>query len=571
MLKQLRIARLAVVDALEVEFAPGLNLLTGETGSGKSVIVDAVQLLLGGRASGDLVRTGESSAFVEGVFECQGNTQLLELLEAGGIDVESDDVIIKREINAQGRGRVFINNQAATAALLRQLQPHLLDIHGQGDQQSLTYPSTHLKLLDSFAGSEELRGSVSDSYESIVKLMNELASRSSLDLQKRLELLRFQVKEIEAADLQPGEEETLEREHLVLANAEKISSLASSAFSALYDDEHSAVAIIAHAIRKFEELAEIDGSVGDQLDQLKNTSYSLEDTSAFLRRYIHSVELSPERLRIVEDRLHEISRLKRKYGGTIENVLSLSLELARELENIETSEDRIQEMLSRLRAASDDYTNLSAKLTFTRRSKAREFEKEVLGGLSDVALERSRFSINFDPVADSSESESLSNLLSQPGLHSLSRTGAERVEFLFSANTGESERRLGEVASGGELSRLMLVLKNVASPSLFPRSLVFDEIDSGIGGRVADAVGRRLKQLARTNQVLCVTHQAQIARYADAHFQVSKRVENERTITGIRELSPAERIEELARMIGGSEITSVARKHARELLKGSVT
>ena len=571
MLKQLRISRLAVVDALEVEFGPGLNVLTGETGSGKSVIVDAVQLLLGGRASGDLVRTGESSAFVEGVFECQGNDQVVELLDAGGIDLESDDLIVKREINALGRGRVFVNNQAATAALLRQLQPHLLDIHGQGDQQSLTHASTHLKLLDSFAGSDELRRSVAESYESILKLMSELASLSSLDREKRLELLRFQVKEIEAANLQPGEEYALGREHLVLANAEKISGLASSAFSVLYDDEHSALSIIAHAIRKFEELAEIDDTVADQVDQLKNISYSLEDTSAFLRRYIQSVELSPERLRVVEDRLHEISRLKRKYGGTIESVLSVSQELARELEDVETSESRIQEIVSGLRAAGDDYTKLAAKLTFTRRLKAREFEKEVIGGLSDVALERSRFSINFVTVGDSPESDSLSRLLSQPVVHGLSRTGAERVEFLFSANTGESERKLGEVASGGELSRLMLVLKNVASPSLFPRSLVFDEIDSGIGGRVADAVGRRLKQLARTNQVLCVTHQAQIARYADAHFLVSKREKNERTITSIRELSPAERIEELARMIGGSEITNVARKHARELLKGSGT
>ena len=309
-------------------------MLTGETGSGKSVIVDAVQLLLGGRASGDLVRTGESSAFVEGVFECQGNAQVVELLDAGGIDLESDDLIIKREISALGRGRVFVNNQAATAGLLRQLQPQLLDIHGQGDQQSLTHASTHLKLLDSFAGNDQLRRSVAESYESIVKLMSELAALTSLDREKQLELLRFQVKEIETANLQPGEEEALGREHVVLANAEKISGLASSAFSVLYDDEHSALSIIAQAIRKFEELAEIDDTVADQVDQLKNISYSLEDSSAFLRRYIQSVELSPERLRVVEDRLHEISRLKRKYGGAIESVLSMSHELARELENV---------------------------------------------------------------------------------------------------------------------------------------------------------------------------------------------------------------------------------------------
>ena len=212
MLKQLRIARLAVVDALEVEFAPGLNVLTGETGSGKSVIVDAVQLVLGGRASTDLVRTGESSAFVEGVFECEGNTPLQELLDAGGIDLESNDVIIKREISIQGRGRVFINNQAATAALLRQLQPHLLDLHGQGDQQSLTQTSTHMKLLDSFAGNEELRDAVTDTYESIVKLINELTELKTLDRDKKLELLRFQLKEIESANLQPEEEENLTRD-----------------------------------------------------------------------------------------------------------------------------------------------------------------------------------------------------------------------------------------------------------------------------------------------------------------------------------------------------------------------
>ena len=316
MLKQLRIARLAVVDALQVEFASGLNVLTGETGSGKSVIVDAVQLLLGGRASTDLVRTGESSAFVEGVFECEGNTPLEELLDAGGIDLESDDVIIKREISTHGRGRVFLNNQPATAALLRQIQPHLLDIHGQGDQQSLTQTSTHMKLLDSFAADEDLRDAVAVTYQSIVKLMDELAELTSLDRDKKLDLLRFQLKEIESANLQPDEEEILTRDHLVLANAERISSLAGSAFSALYDDEHSAISIVAQVIRKFEELVAIDENVREQIDQLRNITYLLEDTSAFLRSYIQSVDLSPERLRAVEDRLHEITRLKRKYGAT---------------------------------------------------------------------------------------------------------------------------------------------------------------------------------------------------------------------------------------------------------------
>jgi len=442
MLKQLRIARLAVVDALEVEFAPGLNVLTGETGSGKSVIVDAVQLVLGGRASTDLVRTGESSAFVEGVFECEGNAPLQELLDAGGIDIESNDVIIKREISTQGRGRVFVNNQAATAALLRQIQPHLLDIHGQGDQQSLTQTSTHMKLLDSFAGDEELREAVAGTYESIVKLINELTELRSLDRDKKLDLLRFQLKEIESANLQVGEEENLSRDHLVLANAERISSLAASAFSALYDDEHSAISIVAQAIRKFEELAAIDESVREQIDQLRNTTYLLEDTSAFLRRYIQSIELSPERLRTVQDRLHEITRLKRKYGATIESILSLSRELERELEAVDSADIRIEAITSELRTAFDAYTNHAARLTFLRRSKAKEFEKEVVAALADVALERARFFVNFEPVAGTPESARLSEMLAQPDLHGLSRTGTERVEFLFSANTGESERSL---------------------------------------------------------------------------------------------------------------------------------
>ena len=567
MLKQLRINRLAVVDSLNIEFGRGLNVLTGETGSGKSVIVDALQLLLGARASTDLIRTGETTAYVEGVFDQEGNTALFDLLDAAGIAADSDDLIIKREISTQGRSRVFVNNQAATTALLRTIQPHLVDIHGQGDQQSLTQPATHLQMLDAFASSDGLNKTVALHYDRILHLIAEVEELEKLNRERAHDILEFQLKEIERAGLREGEDEELEAERAILSNAERLADLARGALALLYEDEGSASDSISRGARNLEDLAGIDPTAKPHAEQLHNILYILEDTTGFLRHYLQAIEVSPERLAAVEERLHEIGRLKRKYGGSLATVISTGTDLREQLEKLGSTEEHLQRLNSELDSAYRAFERSARTLSELRRKQARGFEKDVLKGLAEVALERSRFSIQFQPVSPNDECRRLRRVLDDPALGGFSRSGLERIEFFFSANTGEAERSIGDVASGGELSRLMLIIKNIASPSVFPRSLVFDEIDSGIGGGVADAVGRRLKHLARTNQVLCVTHQAQIARYADVHFLVSKRVEKDRTITEIERLSDAARVEELARMIGGASITSVARKHARELLR----
>lgn len=567
MLKHLRINRLAVVDSLEVEFGKGLNVLTGETGSGKSVIVDALQLLLGSRASLDMIRTGESTAYVEGVFDQQGNAPLFELLDASGITVDSDELIIKRELNTQGRGRVFVNNQAATAALLRSIQPHLVDIHGQGDQQSLAHPSTHLLLLDGYASSDGLTKAVTGDYDKLLHLMDEITELEKMSQERTRDILEFQLNEIERAGPQEGEDEKLEGERLLLSNAERLAELGQQALSLIYDDENSASSAISRASRSLDELGGIDSTAQAHADQLRNILYVLEDTSSFLQRYIQGIEVSPERLAAVEERLHELGRLKRKYGGSLEKVIVTGKELREQIENLGSKRHHLAELTNELDSVYRAFNKAGSELSALRRKRAGDFEKEVVNGLAEVALERSRFSIRFTPIAGSETSARLRLLLDNPSVGEFARSGMDRVEFFFSANPGEAERGMGDVASGGELSRLMLIIKNVASPSLFPRTLVFDEIDTGIGGGVSEAVGKRLKHLAKGNQVLCVTHQAQIARYADLHFLVSKRVTNDRTITEIKRLAESERVEELARMIAGATITPVARKHAREMLR----
>lgn len=567
MLKHLRINRLAVVDSLEVEFGKGLNVLTGETGSGKSVIVDALQLLLGSRASLDMIRTGESTAYVEGVFDQQGNAPLFELLDASGIAVDADELIIKRELNTQGRGRVFVNNQAATATLLRAIQPHLVDIHGQGDQQSLAHPSTHLQLLDGYSSSDGLAKAVTGNYDKLVHLMDEITELEKMSQERTRDILEFQLNEIERAALQDGEDEALEGERVLLSNAERLAELGRHALSLIYEDENSASSAISRASRSVDELGGIDSTAQAHADQLRNIQYLLEDTSSFLQRYIEGIEVSPERLAAVEERLHELGRLKRKYGGSLQRVIATGKELREQIDNLGSTRDHLAQLTSDLEGIYRVFNKAGTELSALRRKRASDFEAEVVAGLGEVALERSRFSIQFSPISGSETSVRLRLLLDNASVGEFTRTGMERVEFFFSANPGEAERGMGDVASGGELSRLMLIIKNVASPSLFPRTLVFDEIDAGIGGGVSEAVGKRLKRLAKSSQVLCVTHQAQIARYADLHFLVSKRVTKERTITEIKRLADSERVEELARMIAGATITPVARKHAREMLR----
>jgi DNA repair protein RecN (Recombination protein N) len=567
MLRFLNITNLAVIDSLQVEFKVGLNVLSGETGSGKSIIIDALGLLLGDRASPEMIRTGSDRALVEGIFGIEGNTPLIDLLSDSGIDSDQGELIIRRELGG-GRGRIFVNNSLANTTLLKSLHPHLIDLHGQGDQQSLLSPDAHLNLFDIFAGTTANRQKTAQAYDELLKVLKELEEvrKSESERLQALDMIEFQINEIEQAGLTLNEDVELDAERKLLANAEKLAFLCSEAYRLIYEDEDSILTRLGTAQRRLSELIDLDSRFASHHEQLVSAKHAIDDAAAFVRDYAEGIQASPERLKYVEDRLIELDRLKRKYGRNIEELIETREKLSDRRDSLMRSEEDAQRLEKSLARSFADYQRESTGLSEARQGATRNFERSLKGELSDVALGASRFSVRFSDVENNQLAERLQSLAGLKAA-SLKRSGRELVEFYFSANPGEDLRPISAVASGGELSRLMLVLKTIIAPSQFPRTLIFDEIDAGIGGKVADAVGQRLKRLAETNQVLCVTHQSQIARYADAHFQVSKEIAGGRTITKIVELNKEGRIEELARMIGGAEVTPLARKHARELLR----
>jgi len=551
MLQFLNISNIALIDDMQVEFESGLNLLTGETGSGKSIIVDALGLLIGGRFSSDLIKTGADRGSIEGLFSVTPNPDLELLLENAGFGA-TNELIIRRELSATGRNKIFINNQLATQSLLRDLRPYLVDIHGQGDQQTLFNPETHLEILDAFAGNGGLRAEVAEAYQRWTALRRELESLRHDEAEKfqLVDTLKFQIAELERAQLSPGEDEKLEEERRRLANVEKLTTLCQASYSRIYEDDDAAVARVRQTLKDVEELAEYESSFRDYLEGLETARAVLEDLSFSLRDFSDRLEFSPARLAEIEDRLAELSRLKRKYGGSIAASLEHLARSEDRLRQIETSDERERKLNVEVAAAHERYLELARRLHKERVRAAKKFEQAVEKGIAEVAIDNARFQVQ---VNDSVEAAG--------------QKGIDHTEFYFSANVGEEVKPLARVASGGEASRLMLVLKTVANGSQFPRTIVFDEIDTGIGGRVSEAVGIKLKKLSQTNQVLCVTHQPQIARFADSHLVVQKEALKGRTQVSVGRLDKAGRVEELARMLTGAEITDSARKHAKELLK----
>ena len=549
MLQFLNISNIALIDELQVEFEPGLNLLTGETGSGKSIIVDALGVLIGGRFTSDLLKSGTERGSIEGLFIVRPNPGLERLLDNSGLPV-SEELIIRRELSATGRNKIFINNQLATNSLLRELREFLVDIHGQGDQQTLFNPRTHLELLDSFAVSNGLLDEVAAAHQSWMRVQHELDTLQRDDAEKfqLLDTLKFQIDELERAQLVIGEDERLEEERRRLANVEKLTELSQASYGRIYEEDDAALARVRQTLKDVTELAEYESSFGEYLEGLENARAVLEDLSFSLREFSDKLAFSPSRLAEIEDRLAELSRLKRKYGGSIQSALEHLARSQDRLRHIETSDERQQQLMADVSSAHTRYLDRAAKLHRERVRAAKRFEKSVEKCIAELAMDHARFQIQ---ISDASESP----------------RGIDHVEFYFSANAGEDMKPLARVASGGEASRLMLVLKTVANATEFPRTIVFDEIDSGIGGRVSEAVGIKLRKLSETNQVLCVTHQAQIARFADSHLAVHKEVAHGRTRVEIGKLNHRGRIEELARMLTGAEITDSARRHARELLK----
>ncbi len=563
MLSLLKIKNIALIDEIQLEFSHGLNLLTGETGSGKSIIVDSLGALTGERVSSDLIKEGESNAQIEGLFNLTPNANLHEIFYESGIDSgdsEEIDLIVRRELAASGRNRIFVNNQLVTSNFLKKIGVFLVDIHGQGEQATLFNPSNHLEILDEYASLKNLRANLSEKYKELAKTQREIENLREDEAQKLqlLDVLQFQVDEIKKVNLQTGEDDALNEEKRRLNNVEKLSALSDEAYLLLYDNEEATVSTLEKAARKITELAEYELSFQEYNEGLQTAQAVLEDLAISVRDFRNRLEFSPERLEEIENRLAEISRLKRKYGGAIETVLAHLEESEARLKNIETFEERKEE-LKKILAQQREIYLITAREIHDKRSKAaRRFEREVETNLKAVALEKARFEVRID-APDAADLQSGNN-------RRLTTKGFDQIEFYFSANVGESPKPLARVASGGEASRLMLILKTTAKAGDVEKSVVFDEIDVGIGGRVAEAVGLKLKELARTQQVLCVTHQAQVASLADQHFLVEKETVGKKTRVSVRDLSEKEKVEEIARMLTGAQITDTARQHAKEML-----
>lgn len=546
MLRFLRIRNFALIDRLELNFSKGFNLLSGETGAGKSIIVDALGLLAGSKASGEMIRAGESRAVVEAVFECALGTELDRL----GLDFEDSEVIVRREISSDERNRVYINSQPSTVAALRDIAPWLLDIHGQHDQQTLMDSASQLDLIDAFAGSADLARQVRQLFESLQQAESELADLTAEHARKleRLDLLSFQHDEITKAQPKPGETPYLHERLEVLTHAGKLLESAARGYEAFYESETSVLSVLASVQRALKDASQHDNRLQSIVEQTETARISIQDVAYALRDYADQVDADPQELERIQARLSDLERLHRKYGPDLLDYLQ---KVRSEMDNIGLAQTKKEEIQSQIEQLREQYTKVARSLSRKRRGASKQLQSSVERELRSLAMPHARFTIDWTDVL--------------PGR----ARGIDRPELRISANPGEEPQPLDRVASGGELSRIMLALRTVLAVERQHKTLVFDEIDAGIGGKAAETVGQKLKELSRRYQVLCVTHLAQIAAFADHQYRIDKQVLDKRTLIRVDPLVGDSRIDELARMMSGSRVTETARQHVKELLKAS--
>ncbi|MFQ6059360.1 MAG: DNA repair protein RecN [Anaerolineae bacterium] len=557
MLIELSISNFAIIDQLHLRFAPGFNVLTGETGAGKSIIIDAVSLVLGERADSTMIRAGADQARVEGIFVLGATQQeaIVPLLREYGLEDGGEELILAREINRSGRHVCRVNGRAVPLKILQRVGEGLVDIHGQGEHLSLLRVREHVDFLDHYGGLGELRGQVVATVKALRQVRQELADlrRDERELARRMDLLEYQVNEIAAAKLRPGEEEELNQERTLLANAERLISLADEAYRALYDGreaQKSALDLLGEVAHSLTSLETLDARLGEPRRVAEELSYQVEDLARTLRDYRDRIEYDPARLRQVEERLDLIYNLKRKYGDSIEEILAFGERAARELATITHSEERIAELEEQEQALLGQLSGLAEELSQARRQVSERLAAAIEGELAELGMDRARFQVAMEWV------EAEDGVEIGGRRYAFDSTGVDRVEFLISPNPGEPLRPLAKIASGGETSRLMLAMKSILSAADRIPTLIFDEIDAGIGGRAGAVVGRKLWGLSPEHQVLCVTHLPQLACFADAHYQVSKEEVGGRTVTRARPVVGEERIEELTLMLGSrSEVT----------------
>jgi DNA repair protein RecN (Recombination protein N) len=563
MLLELRAENYAVIDRAVATFGLGLNLLTGETGAGKSILIDALALLLGGKASPDVVRHGADKAVVGCVFELTPGAAAI--LEANGIDSDSDHILLRREIVANGKGRVFVNNQPATVGVLRQLAPELALVHSQGETLGSFDQAQQRSLLDRFGGlNTEGVTAAFVTWRATTGKLEELQSAEQ-DRLRMADLWRFQSKEIDQAALVAEDEDVqLEAEKRMLGNAEKLSTAAMSAHELLYESENAAETTLGLALKHLEELARYDARFQEPAQQLAAAKAIVEDVDAEVRDFANNIHASPGRLEEIEDRLAALDRLKRKYGKTLAEVIAFGAEAARQLAEVENRDALLLELKAKEAQDAGAYQAAAKQLTASRTEAAKRLEKLAEAQINDLAMS-TRFNVR---------------VTAQPSPESWTAHGWDQVDCLIATNAGEPLKPLHEIASGGEMSRVMLALKVTVEESasggaqrkkksVLPRTLVFDEIDIGIGGRAAEAVGRKLKTLSKGQQVLCITHLPQIAAFGDQHFLIEKTEKRGRTQTDVRRMEDSERTHEIARMLSGAKLTETSLKHAEHLLESS--
>ncbi len=571
MLAEISISNLAIIDRLNLKFAPGFNALTGETGAGKSIIVDAVGLLLGSRAQTELIRAGCEETVVEGIFVIDSQTRelLASPLQEFGIDLEEDSLILARELHRAGRNVCRVNNRAVTLSILEQIGDRLVDIHGQSEHLSLLRVREHVDFLDRYGNLWEQRASLGRQVRALRKIRQELRDlqNDARETARRIDRLTFVIEEIRSARLKTGEDESLKEERDLLANAEERARLADQAYRALYgagEEEKGALDLLAEAVQACGLLEKFDPGVKSMLEQSDSASALMDDLARTLREYRDSIEFNTDRLARVDERLDLIFRLKRKYGDSIDEVLKFASSSEQELQGISHAEERIAELKALELKSLQEAGTLAQDLSAVRHTAAERLSREIEQELQDLGMARSKFGVALNRV------EEQNGLIVGDKRYGFDSTGIDRVEFLVSPNPGEPLKPLAKLASGGETSRLMLALKAVLGAADRTPTLIFDEIDQGIGGRTGGVVGRKLWGLTRPgngnyrHQVICVTHLPQIASFGDSHFHIRKEIAGERTITRVAELRGERRIDELAQMLGAA--TETTRQSAEEML-----
>ncbi len=563
MLRELRIKNFAVIDEAALDLGPGLNVLTGETGAGKTIVLSALGLISGGRVSSDIIRHGEDEAGVEALFGSLPEALRNRLREGGYGD--GDEMVIKRVVSRSGKNRIYLNGSLCPAAFLSEAGGGLIHIYGQHEHQALLRAETHLQLLDSYGGLETKAEEMKERYRSLGLAWNSLKQAKEL-LEKRKreeELMRAQAQEIAQARLQAGEEEDLKARKNVLIHAEKLFQGCKEGEELLYEGEDALVSRLGRYALRLRELANIDSGLNEAVELLNSSQAQLQEATTVLRRYTGKIQFDPAALEQLEDRLGEINRLRRKYNGAIEDILKIQEQVEEELKALDRGEEEIPALERAFEKARQSAWQTAEALSVERKKIAKKFKKEMEKEVAGLGMAGTVFEVRFlKEDGDGYEPPFL------VGGRRVNEQGMDQVEFYFSPNPGEEVKPLAKIASGGELSRLMLAVKSLVLTQGDIPTLLFDEVDAGIGGRVAEIVGKKLKKVAVSHQVLCVTHLPQIAALADSHYLVQKEVVKGRTFTTVQKLNDKERIAEVARMLGGVKVTEKARRHAEEMVKG---